>query len=283
VRKIFLVSLIITLLFTGCGKNVTNNNKIKAAATIFPIYDALKEIGGDRVDAILIIPSTSDPHNFSLSPQDIEKLQGVSIVFENGIGLETWMSELIQNLGNSELIDTSKQIAGDVIEGNPHVWLNPDYFIQQCATIEKALAQVDPANSMYFENNFNVYTGSIKTEAENLRKETEKLPVKKIISFHNAFPYFAQYFGLEVIGTIENTPGALPTPQQIKNIEDLIVKDNIKAIFKEPQQSAEIMNAMIEDTHVKVYVLDPIGGISSRNSYLETMRYNVNTVMDALK
>jgi zinc transport system substrate-binding protein len=282
-KKIIVLTILIAFFLAGCSTQNVNSKKIKVAATIFPIYDALKEIGKDKIDAVLIVQPTSDPHNFSLSPKDIEKLQGVKIILENDIGLENWMSTLIETLKNARVINTSEGITGKVKNNNPHIWLNPDYFIAQCSAIEKALEDADSTNASYYEANFKIYTDSIMTEALKLKSDVAELSVKKIISFHDAFHYFAEYFGLEVLGTLEETPGALPTPQKIKTIEDLIIKNRINAIFKEPQQSTEIMNAIIEDTHTKVYVLDPIGGIEGRNSYLETMKYNVNTIIEALK
>jgi len=282
-KKIIVLTILTAFFLAGCSTQNMNSKKIKVAATIFPLYDAISEIGKDKVDAVLIVPPISDPHNFSLSPKDIEKLQGVKIIFENDIGLENWMSTLIKTLKDARVINTSEGITGKVENNNPHIWLNPDYFTAQCSAIEKALVDADSVNASYYEANFKIYTDSIMTEAMKLRSEIDKLQVKKIISFHDAFPYLAEYFGLEVLGTLEETPGALPTPQKIKTIEDLIVKNRIKAIFKEPQQSTEIMNAIIEDTHAKVYMLDPIGGTEGRNGYLETMKYNVNTIIEALK
>jgi len=282
-KKIVIFIALIAILTTGCSAKSTDNQKIKVAATIFPIYDALKGIGKDKVDASLVVPSTSDPHNFSLNPQDIEKLQGVKLIFENDIGLENWMEGLLQSLKDARVINTSEAINANVKNDNPHIWLNPDYYIMQCTAIEKSLIEVDPQNSSYYEENFKTYTDVIKSEAFRLRSEVKGLQTKKIISFHDAFPYLAEYFGLEIAGTLEGTQGRSPTPQKIKEIEDIITKNHIKAVFKEPQQSTEIMNAIVEDTHVKVYVLDPIGGSNGRDSYLETMQYNINTIIEALK
>jgi zinc transport system substrate-binding protein len=282
-KKIIILIVSFFLLVAGCSSKNVVNSKIKVAATIFPLYDAISEIGKDKVDAVLIIPPASDPHNFSITPQDIKKLQGVKLIFENDINLENWMDDLLQNLKGAKLINTSEAIMDNVENDNPHVWLNPDYFIAQCAAIKESLSEADPVNSSYYEANFKTYTETIESEAMKLRMEISALQVKKIVSFHDAFPYLAKYFGLQIAGSLEETPGASPTPQKIKEIEDIITQNHIKAAFKEPQQSTDIMNAIVEDTHIKVYVLDPIGGTNSRNSYLQTMQYNINTIIEALR
>jgi zinc transport system substrate-binding protein len=282
-KKIIILIVSFFLLVAGCSSKNVVNSKIKVAATIFPLYDAISEIGKDKVDAVLIIPPASDPHNFSITPQDIKKLQGVKLIFENDINLENWMDDLLQNLRGAKLINTSEAIMDNVENDNPHVWLNPDYFIAQCTAIKESLSEADPVNSSYYEANFKTYTETIESEAMKLRMEISALQVKKIVSFHDAFPYLAKYFGLQIAGSLEETPGASPTPQKIKEIEDIITQNHIKAAFKEPQQSTDIMNAIVEDTHIKVYVLDPIGGTNSRNSYLQTMQYNINTIIEALR
>jgi zinc transport system substrate-binding protein len=282
-KKIIILIVSFFLLVAGCSSKNVVNSKIKVAATIFPLYDAISEIGKDKVDAVLIIPPASDPHNFSITPQDIKKLQGVKLIFENDINLENWMDDLLQNLKGAKLINTSEAIMDNVENDNPHVWLNPDYFIAQCTAIKESLSEADPVNSSYYEANFKTYTETIESEAMKLRMEISALQVKKIVSFHDAFPYLAKYFGLQIAGSLEETPGASPTPQKIKEIEDIITQNHIKAAFKEPQQSTDIMNAIVEDTHIKVYVLDPIGGTNSRNSYLQTMQYNINTIIEALR
>ena len=282
-KKIIILIVSFFLLVAGCSSKNVVNSKTKVAATIFPLYDAISEIGKDKVDAVLIIPPASDPHNFSITPQDIKKLQGVKLIFENDINLENWMDDLLQNLKGAKLINTSEAIMDNVENDNPHVWLNPDYFIAQCTAIKESLSEADPVNSSYYEANFKTYTETIESEAMKLRMEISALQVKKIVSFHDAFPYLAKYFGLQIAGSLEETPGASPTPQKIKEIEDIITQNHIKAAFKEPQQSTDIMNAIVEDTHIKVYVLDPIGGTNSRNSYLQTMQYNINTIIEALR
>ena len=88
-KKIIVLTILTAFFLAGCSTQNINSKKIKVAATIFPLYDAVSEIGKDKVDAVLIVPSTSDPHNFSLSPKDIEKLQGVKIIFETILGWKT--------------------------------------------------------------------------------------------------------------------------------------------------------------------------------------------------
>ncbi len=286
-KKIAVILFVIfVLVFSGCGKNApTGNTKIKVAATIFPIYDFVRNIGGKYVEPILIVPPGASPHTFSPSFSDVKKIAGAKVVFYNDFGLDDWVLKLAKNAGVPLETNVSEglQYVVKAHNGNPHLWLNPDYAISQCEVIEKTLEKIDPEHKSYYEQNFEKYREEIRETADSLKKEVSSLENRKFIAFHPAYTYFAEFFGLEEAGVIEKTPGQKPNPKDLAEIENLIKEEHIKAIFSEPQISSSILETISQDTGVKILVLDPLGGTDERKSYLELLKFDVNEICRGLK
>ena len=111
-----------------------------------------------------------------------------------------------------------------------------------------------------------------------------KFSIKKYVSFHASFDYFARRYGLESVGVIEAAPGRNPTPIQIKDIVDMIRKHRIRAVFSEPQLNSRAAEVIAQEAHVDVLLLDPLGGprIKGRSTYIDLMTYNLNVFQEAM-
>ena len=283
-KKIFIILLIFVVLvaaFSGCSAPQVSQ-KLKVGVTIYPFFDAVKSIGGDLVDVVLIVPVGSSPHDYTVTPNDIKNLEDAKVIFENGFGLEAFLTPILNSV-NTEVVNVSEGLS-DVVakhDGNPHLWLNPQYFVLQSAVIKDALCKLDPQNAILYEKNYESYQNAILLKAEALRKEVSQLENRNLITFHDAFPYFAEYFGLNILASVETDPNRLPTPKDILDIESLIKKYHIGVVFKEPQLSPDIYKSIVEDTGVTVVSLDPLGG-GTIKMYNDVIEYNVDTIIDAL-
>ncbi|MEF3245434.1 MAG: metal ABC transporter substrate-binding protein [Caldisericaceae bacterium] len=282
-KKLVVFIVLFTLLISfsnGCSKI---DERFTVGVSIYPFYDAVKSIGGDYVNVILIVPVGSSPHTFTLTPKLVESLSKAKVIFVNGSGLESFISSLANSL-NTKVVSLSDGLKEIIANhgGNPHVWLSPEYFVKQCEVIKNTLTDLDPSHKDIYEKNFETYTNSILENARVLKEKLSTLKNRNIITFHAAFPYFAEYFGLNILKTIKKDPNNLPSPKDIAEVENLIKQYNIKVVFKEPQQSSEIYNAIVEDTGVKVLSLNPLGGSDKTKTYIDLMKYNVNTIYEAL-
>lgn len=283
-KKFFSILVIFVVLITalsGCNAPQVSQ-KLKVGVTIYPFFDAVKSIGGDLVDVILIVPVGSSPHDYAVTPRDIKNLQGAKVIFENGFGLEAFLTPILNSV-NAEVVNVSEGLS-DVVtkhDGNPHLWLNPQYFVSQSGAIKDTLCRLDPQNAPFYEKNYGSYRNAILSKAEVLRKEVSQLKNKNLVTFHDAFPYFAEYFGLNILASVETDPNRLPTPKDILNIESLIEKYHVKVVFKEPQLSPDIYKSIVDDTGVAVVSLDPLGG-GTIKTYNDLMEYNVDTIIGAL-
>ncbi len=285
IKKVIITITAFLMIFTAGCSNKPEHKKLKAAATIFPIYDFVKNIGGNFVEPVLILPAGSSPHTFSPTVKDLKNLTGAKVIFTNGFGLDEWVNKLAKSAGIKKQVSINTQFKSivDAHNGNPHLWMNPEYATEECKVILNTLSKIDPAHKDYYERNYKEYTKNILETAENLKKELNSLKNRNFIAFHPAYTYFAEYFGLNEIAVIERTPGREPTPKEIISIENLIKNGKVKVLFKEPQLSSNIVNTIEEDTGVKVETLDPLGGVNGRDSYTELLIYDVEKVKQALK
>jgi len=115
-----------------------------------------------------------------------------------------------------------------------------------------------------------------------IRAHIDMLPDKKMITFHDAWAYFAEEFGLEIVGTFEPFPGKQPTPRYLAELQDVARRNKVKAVFSEPQLSDQAIASFVKDIGLELYVLDPLGGIEGRDSYIKLLTYNTDVIVEAL-
>lgn len=260
--------------------------ELKIAATIFPTYDIAKQIAGDDVTAIQIVPSGASPHTYEPTVRDKEKLSDTDLIFVIGLEFDTWAEEFIEGT-NAQIIDLHEGIEiheedDSHGEGNPHYWLAPSNAKIISKTIYNTLVEQDPDNEGTYRNNYEQYLGKLNELITGSESKLDELQTRQIITFHDAFGYFAEEFDLEVVATIEPFAGKEPTPKELAAIGNTIQEYEIKSIFKEPQLSQTVVDALANDYNVAVYTLDPLGGVEGRNSYITLIQYNVDTMYTAL-
>ena len=145
----------------------TKTSKIKIVASFFPIYEFVKRVGGDKIDASVLIPVGAEPHDFDPTIQQIQNAQTAAAVVYNGAGMEsTWINKVNPKF----VIDSSKGL--DLLSTNgpeihaptdPHIWLDPILVIHQVENIRDGLIEVDPKNAIYYKNNAQSFIGQLKS------------------------------------------------------------------------------------------------------------------------
>ena len=166
---------------------------------------------------------------------------------------------------------------------NAHVWLNPELAAQEVENIGAALAQLDGAHAQAYEANTAAYAQRIRALGEEMRTALAGVKNRQIITFHEAFPYFAQAFDLEIVGVIEREPGEEPGTRELAQTCDLVRERGVKALFAEPQYPNRAAETIARETGAKVYTLDPIvTGELDKDAYETKMRENLATLLEAL-
>jgi zinc transport system substrate-binding protein len=148
-----------------------------------------------------------------------------------------------------------------------------------------ALCEVDRQNIKYYKQQGQMYLDELDKLHRLIKATVETFSIRKYVSFHASWDYFARSYGLESVGVIEAAPGRNPTPLQIRNIIALIKKHRIRAVFAEPQFNPRAAKVIAREANVNVLLLDPLGGseIKKRSTYLDLMKYNLSVLQEAMK
>lgn len=299
-KKIFycccLMLLSLSLLLTGCGADTAKPQKqdgtLKIVTSFYPIYIATINItkGVDGVEVVnMTKPQTGCLHDYQLSTDDMKTLEDADIFVANGAGMEDFLDKIIKEHKNLTLIDASKGISllDEEGEPNPHVWLNIDNAIQQVENICQQLSDADPAHADAYKANAAIYAGRLKELQTELHNKLSSLSHRDIVTFHEAFPYFAQEFNLNIVQVIEREPGTEPTPKELEDTIKDINRLPVKVLFTEPQYSPSAAETISRETGAKIYTLDPVvtgeATPEAADAYINTMKHNAQVLKEALQ
>lgn len=282
--------------------------KLKVVASIYPVGDIVRQVGKDYVDVTVVLPAGASPHTFEPTPGLIKKISSAKIFFMVGAGLEYWAEKFIKLAGTNpetvifsqgiDLITTTdhkdqhhhhsskvKNPKNKLSMANPHIWLDPKIIKRIVPEIISALGRVDPIHKRFYQMQGTAYMEKLDKLDRLISKTVSGFKIKKFISFHPSWDYFAKSYGLESVGVIEASPGKNPTPRKIINIVNKIKKYHIGAVFAEPQLNPRAAEVIAKEAKVKILFLDPLGGpgLKGRSTYIELMKYNLKILADAMK
>jgi zinc transport system substrate-binding protein len=285
--------LILNSVLSGCkGGNANLQSKFTIVTSFYPIYISAINVARDipSVDVINMTASqTGCLHDYQLKPQDLKTLQRANVFIINGAGMESFLDEVIKKQTRLNIIEASKGI--ELLkdhngEDNAHVWVSVTNAITQVQNISDMLSRLNPENADKYKSNAAAYTQKLIELKSKMHLSLDTMINKDIITFHEAFPYFAKEFNLNIAAVIEREPGTAPTPTELKEIIEIVKKTNVKALFAEPQYEAKAAQTIANETGAKVYSLDPaVSGQAKKDAfddYIHIMENNSKTLQKAL-
>jgi len=278
------------------------SEKLPVIASIYPIADMVQQVGGDHVDVAFVLPAGASPHTFEPKPSLVKKFSSARIFFMVGAGLEFWAEKFI-NLGRPGLTTIVLSDGVSLIHtaghhhagtgnpdhessvANPHIWIDPVIAKTMVNKITAALCDVDHQHVAYYKERGQRYLEKLDDLDQMIQKTVSTFTIRKYVSFHASWDYFARRYGLESAGVIEAAPGRNPTPIQIKNIVAMIKKYHIRAVFAEPQLNPRAAEIIAREAEVNVLLLDPLGGpnLKGRSTYIDLIKFNLNVMQEAMK
>jgi zinc transport system substrate-binding protein len=262
--------------------------KITVVASFFPIYEFAKQVGGDRVNIITLIPAGVEPHDYEPTIQQLQQAENADVVFFNGLGFEdSW----IDRVTNDNLVDTS--VYSNLSQGsqiiNPHIWLDPVFAKAQVQQIEKALIEIDPNNKLYYQRNAMNFTDKLDSLNSEIRAALQTCDKKDFIAFHDAFGYFAERYGLIQHSVQGVSPEGEVLPQRIEETIKLANDLGLKVIYAEELVDPRFAEVIAQEIpNGKVLVLSPLEGIEKNEEdsgvgYLEKMEQNISNLKEGLE
>lgn len=282
--------------------------KIPVIASIYPVADMVRQVGGDYVAVTCVLPPGASPHTFEPKPALVRTFSSARIFFMIGAGLEFWAGKFIklagpnlmnvvlsrgvhliastehghENHSHEKAVSTSKN---EPAVANPHIWLDPVIAKSMVDKITAALCKVDPAHIAYYNQRSRNYQKTLDRLDHLIAATIAGFKNKKFIAFHASWDYFARQYGLESAGVIEAAPGRNPTPLEIKNIIAAIKRYHIRAVFAEPQLNFRAAEIIAKEARVRVLQLDPIGGPGRPygNTYVDLMTHDLKILKEAME
>jgi ABC-type Zn uptake system ZnuABC Zn-binding protein ZnuA len=292
------------LALAGCSSSPSaHDGLLRVVTTVSPITNIVQNIGGDRVAVTGIVPEGTNSHTFEPAPSDASVMEDAQIVFINGLHLEEPTRELAEaNVADGVPIVAlaDRTVTPDEYifdfsfpkEGgfpNPHLWTNPPYAKAYARIVRDELSKVDPEGSTTYHENFSAFAERLDALDAAVRTATESVPVekRKLLTYHDSFPYFAREYGWRVIGAIQPSDFADPTPQEVSDLIDQIRRERIPAIFGSevfPSPVLEQIAAETGATYVDDLRDDDLPGeVRDRpHSYLGLMVFDFKTIVGAL-
>lgn len=278
-----LISSLSLTLLSSCHKAKPEVEGELVLASIYPYQMLLNELLSPELSVASIIPPNASPHTWNPNPSDLVNLEKASLILVNGLGLENSLqSGLDQH--RDKLLRVEDLLAIDAYEDDhpqateneavhghetaehhhhegpdPHIWISLNNMISLTRTITPQLQSKFPALSDSIAARSDRLIQSLESAYNQISLEASALQGKGIITYHNSFGLFLSENGMEVLATVQSSPGTEPSAREMGELGRIIRQNNVKAIFVEPQMSRRSAEVLAHEFQLKILSLDPLG------------------------
>ena len=304
VRPVVAVAFCVAFLVAACGQGPGSPSPVGSGPTPGPgairvvttttvFADIVRSVGGSRADVHSIIPPGVGPEDYEPKPDDARLLADAQLIVSNGVGLDDFLNRLLESGSGGK---TPRLVLGEGIdpilvdgEPNPHFWLDPTLvktgYLPKVVTALSALA---PADATTFQANAAAYGTQLDALDTELKAKVETIPPanRKLVTFHDAFPYFARHFGFELIGVVVANVGQEPNAAELAALVQKVKAAGVKAVFSEAQFNPKLAQTLADEAGIRTVVTtlynDALGPAPA-DSYPGMMRWNVDKIVEALR
>jgi len=284
-------------LLAGCGSSGSGGEGLQVVATTTQIGDFVREVGGNAVAVDQILQPNTDPHEYEPRPSDVAGAAEAKLVFANGDEMDSWVDQIVSDSGSdAEIVDLGAIVperrpgessGAEASRYDPHWWHDPRNAESAVTAIEHHLATADPSHRRQFKRNAVAYIAKLRALDAGIARCMNAVLVgsRKLVTDHDAFGYFADRYGIEVVGAVipSQTTQAQPSAKDLSALAKLIERERVKAIFPESSLSPKVAEAIASQTGASAdYTLygDTLGPEgSSGATYLTMEAANANAMV----
>jgi ABC-type Zn uptake system ZnuABC Zn-binding protein ZnuA len=291
-------------LVTGCGAGTTapNDGALDVVASVSFLADIAQNVAGGRFEVRSLVPLETDPHSFEPTPSDLAEVAGADLVIVNGGGLEGPLLQTMENAGGgATVVDASAGLESrrprpgepplEEAGTDPHFWLDPTLTKTYVQNVRDAFAAADPAGAAVYAANAAAYTGELdRLDAWIGEQIAQIAPAdRKLVMNHDSHGYFADRYGLAIVGTVIPGVGTgeSPTAQQLADLTETIRSSGAKAIFVEMGENPRLAQQIADETGTTVvtdlldHSLTQPDGVAP--TYIDMMKYDTRRIVEALR
>jgi ABC-type Zn uptake system ZnuABC Zn-binding protein ZnuA len=267
--RVAVLLAVVAMALAACGgalPSASDGTNLKVVATTTVFADLVAQVGGDRVEVASLVPKGGEVHTFDPTPSDIRRVVDADLIVRNGLGLDDWLAALVSDSGS---------LAPVVVLGEAYV-----------GRIAEALSAADPDGAAGYAERAMAYGARLDELDSEIRVRLGAIPEadRVVISFHDAFPYFAAAYGLVIDGTIVEAPGQDPSAGGVDALVRAIRERGVRAILTEVQFNDELAQAIATETGARVVgdlYTDTLGD-APLDTYIAIMRSNTDRLVEAL-
>lgn len=294
--------------------------EVRVLTTLPAIHSWAANVAGDTATVESLLPANVGPHDFQFRPSDLRKLAAADVVLMNGLGVDTWLTRAVARGASKpsrrvvtvtdglqkQLLHHRTPLAIDAEtnrtkksdpdhdhdhnhdhsddDANPHVWLDPIFAKHCVSNIVQALCQADPTHAEGYTRRGEAYLRELDQLDEQIRSSLKGLSNRKVVTFHDAFPYFCRRYDLQLVGVVEEVPSVDPSPKYLAQLSRAIRQQQVRVIFSEPQFHPRLLKRLANDLAIGVAELDVLEtGSASRTFYVDGLRRNLRSLESALR
>jgi manganese transport system substrate-binding protein len=288
-----LVALLIAAL-AGCGTPAPEKERPLVLATFTVIADIARNVAGEHLDVESITKVGAEIHGYEPTPGDLRRAAGADLILDNGLGLEAWFEQFLQDVDAPRVTVSDGiepiDIAADAYAGrpNPHAWMSPLNVEIYVDNLVAAFSELDPAHADDYAANGEAYRAELRAVQDELVADLDVLPAdsRALVTCEGAFSYLTRDTGLTEIYIWPVNAEQQATPQQIAGVIDAVDADDIPAVFCESTVSDRPMQQVVEATGAAYGGVLYVDSLSESDgpvpTYLDMLRYNARTITAAL-
>jgi ABC-type Zn uptake system ZnuABC Zn-binding protein ZnuA len=279
---------------TGAGSASPGALSVVTTTTVFA--DIVRNVGGDLITVTSLVPKSGDVHTFEPRPADVRAVSAARLLVMNGLGLDDWLEKTITNASatGTPLLKLGVDLPGvELLPGedpgtqNPHLWMDVAYGELYVDRIAASLEQLDPAHAAQYDSQAAAYRTRLDALDASVRSRIATIPEanRKLVTFHDAFPYYARAYGITIVGVAVQAPGQDPSAGYTAQLITAIKNAGVKSIFSEDQFPTKLVDQLGAETGVKVVsdLYDDALGDDPITSYEAVINWDTDQLVAALK
>jgi zinc transport system substrate-binding protein len=288
--------IVAALVLSSLGIPFAAPARPKVITTISPLFCFAKNVAGSAADVENLLPVGASAHDHQLSPRDRGKLDAAQLIIFNGLEVEGVLEEKLRERDKPATVDAAEGLdkrlitashkqtsASNPTGANPHFWLDPTLGAHAVSNIIRALAKVDPAHAAAYQSNGIAYVQRLHMLDKEISTELAPFKGAPLVTQHDAFPYFARRYGLEIVGVIQMVPEVNPSPKYLSALQRTIRGKKVRVIFTEPNAASAHAERIAHDLKVKLAPLDPLESVElTASAYEDALRLNAKTLKGVL-
>ena len=296
------LAVAVGLLGSACGGE-SEREGLLVVTTVAPLRNIIEEVGGDRITVVALVPEGTNSHTFDPPPSAVSELEQADLIVINGLNLELPTLELAEANASD---DTPIVLLGNLAVSpdeyvfdfsfpeedgnpNPHLWTAPHLTVEYAEIVREELSRVDPDGSEYYAGNAERFIARLWELDDAIAEATATIPEahRKLITYHDSFPYFAPRYDLEIIGAIQPSDFSEPAPREVAELIQQIRDAGVPAIFGSEVFPSEVLDTIAKEAGaVQVSTLsdDDLPGSPGdpANTLVGMMVENVRTMVTVL-